>query len=261
MFWDYIVGLLSGVTLTGLAWIATRLIRAHGRRARRRFTGEFFGATNEKPILIVHAATYDEKRRAWDWPAPDAKAATLITGILIDMGMNLGVHFQIMPHSDAMVAKDVVDPNVKDANLVLVGGPKRNPLTKAVLSLLTTMRYSIRDDTKPAGTYCVHDSFGDKNYYATDDDVRPTANTALPEGDDWGIVLSTRSPFRSDRTLVVLAGLHGAGTLGAAQVLREQSRLAQLWQSREPGDTLQKLVKVHYVDREKGREIVSFEVR
>ena len=62
---------------------------------------------------------------------------------------------------------------------------------------------------------------------------------------DYGLIASLPSPFNPSRRLIILAGIHGTGTVGAAQFLATGKGLQDI--SKRRGNTVvSKLLKTSY---------------
>ncbi len=97
--------------------------------------------------------------------------------------------------------------SARDADLLLLGGPKNNQQTRELLDLL--------QEQQPAnqqGSVILWD--GDEHLGDAEDDAVI---------DDFGLMIRTRNPFSPrDRTAVLLTGSHTHGTMAAAKFFAEE---------------------------------------
>lgn len=102
-------------------------------------------------------------------------------------------------------------------NLILVGGPDANSVTKKVMEKLST-RLQLGDPSQH--TVSVIDS-------ATGEVFNPTLSPAGEVTSDHGLVLRTANPFNPKAFVLVLAGSFGQGTLAAALFVDQEDILSQ----------------------------------
>jgi hypothetical protein len=65
------------------------------------------------------------------------------------------------------------------------------------------------------------------------------------KGYDWGLITSFANPYNSSYRIVLLAGIHGTGTVGAADHVCDLTELRKLV-SRTDSDAICDVVRVNY---------------
>jgi hypothetical protein len=207
---------------------AFRLYQDH-RRTKRigHDVVDFFGPRDSK-ILIVHTAILDPSRKAYNFPSCDTRASRAIARLFDSTGMSEGKDFQIISEVEY---KAGYVPNSSDCNLVLLCGPKRNSLVSEVLGLTPFLRYQL--SRSPTGENVLFDKERNSRFESSRDleQSSPVSNGNY----DFGLLLSIPNPLSPNTRLVVLSGIHGTGTLGAALFVSDPSRLASLCRRRRKG--------------------------
>lgn len=94
-----------------------------------------------------------------------------------------------------------------ETDLILIGGPKTNALTRRVLDIVGEEMGCTQDNS----TIIV----GDRRFEGKVDDNAT--------GTDYGLVMRLSNPFSSGHRLIVLAGSHTFGTVAAARFLVSDS--------------------------------------
>ena len=218
---------LLAAVLGWLAAVGFAAFRQRWRRGRRvRAFHDFFGTSGQ--LLVIHSAVLDEPSSGssvefpvYNYPATDIRTTRLLARLFESVGLKEGINFNILP--DIKVKSG---HNLWDKDLVLLCGPARNHVFRD-LSPELRMRYIMLDqdgrnvlkDMRRAGT------------------PMPTSRE-LPEPTndgnfDYGVVASLPNPNNRNRQLVILAGVHGTGTVGAAQFLTADGELPKLVKARE----------------------------
>lgn len=98
-------------------------------------------------------------------------------------------------------------------NIVAIGGPMSNPITDHMMSSFG-LRYRFDG-------LSVIDSAMDQRY------TSPLRGRVLT-GDDWGLLVRLPNPFAADGWVVLVAGIHGFGTHGAAELLLKIEDISEL---------------------------------
>jgi hypothetical protein len=160
-----------------------------------------------------------------------------VANMLEMVGMKEGHDFRITPESDCLTPKGVVDPEVLKYNLVLLGGPKRNKVTHEILKRSAKLRYDMQLDS--TGENRFYDRVAKHEFRASrDDPVHSGIDDNSYDGSvgcDYGLIMSMPNPLHLDRGVLLLAGIHGPGTAGAALYISDRSHLAELCRRRKGG--------------------------
>ncbi|GIF48952.1 hypothetical protein DFJ67_2656 [Asanoa ferruginea] len=213
---------------------AVGLRRWFRKRARVAAVKEFFGLPGK--VLIVHSAVFDPPEQAWNYPATDTKAARALATILEASGMREGVDFSVLP--DRRVD---IDDELWRNNLVLLCGPARNAvLAHLTPSLSMSMRYTMTVDDEQENVLTDHER-----------ETRMLSSREAGAGTignyDYGLIASLPNPRQPQRRVVLLAGIHGTGTVGAAGFVTDAGNLRTLNGRRADG-IVSEVVRVDYAD-------------
>lgn len=198
--------------------------------------------------LIIHSATYDESRHAYAFPYCDTKASRIIASLFESIGQKEGIDFKILPDYDLMLADGTIDPTIMNNNLVLICSPKRNRITKLILSKSPNLRYSMEID-KVTGEIILYDevrhnilSPSSNPHFLDQGSPKP-----IEKGYDYGMIASMPNPINLTRNVVILAGIHGSGTLGAAMLVGDENFRSELCRRRK-NSIIQEVVIAKYED-------------
>lgn len=200
-------------------------------------------------ILIIHSALFDPSRSSYNYPSCDMISGRRIANLLEMIGKKENRDFRIAPESSYLTAEGAVDPAVLNYNLVLLGGPKRNKVTHEVLKMSAKLRYDMQLDLK--GENRLYDRMA-KHEFKSSRDLSTSAAAPIdedlegPNGYDYGLIMSMPNPLHLDRGVLLLAGLHGIGTVGAATYISDRRRLQELSRKRQ-GGMIQEVVYVKYI--------------
>ena len=242
---DLIVSVV-GIILGGLGKIGyDRLIR---HRRNRAFSNLLNFDKGE--IVIIHSALYDRSREAYNYPSCDMVSARRFANLFETAGKKEGPDFTIEPESRFLTLKGEVDPKDLGRNLILLGGPKRNKVALEVLKRSARQRYDM--DLDDAGENRLYDSRTRNHLTSTRDDRNKPESTGDNDNDesigyDYGLIMSMKNPFRSDRGVLVVAGIHGPGTIGAATYISDRGNLSNLSRRRGKDGIIQEVVCVRYI--------------
>ena len=121
------------------------------------------------------------------------------------------------------------DKNDRHQDLVLIGSPKSNPITKAALEALKqegTLRCEFRESPNNPGRWEI--LFDDAHLESQGYDQ---LDRLLEEGkdahdgplEDYGLLAKVRNPWNRAATMLVVAGIRALGTWGAARHLAERA--------------------------------------
>jgi hypothetical protein len=75
-------------------------------------------------------------------------------------------------------------------------------------------------------------------------------------GHDFGLILAVPSPYNLERTVIILSGIHGAGTIGASLFISSVSNISELLRRRK-GKLIQEIIVAKYQDDHEKVEEVS----
>jgi hypothetical protein len=226
---------LISAALGALLVVAYRQLRERNRRRGfSRAMSEFFGPFEHK-FTIVHSAIFDAEDRAFNYPATDTRAARALTKLFESLGLREGVDFNVCP--DRQAEKQ---PDLWDRNLVLLCGPARNNILRATLPRLE-MRYrmDVAPDTR---RNILTDTVANVQLKSSRELAPETESTS---GYDFGLVASAPSSHNAARRIVVLAGIHGTGTVGAAEFVCAVDSL-ELLNARRSREVVSQALRVNY---------------
>lgn len=237
---------LPALGAAAVAWLVSigfnkfKQKRAHSRRFRA--FCDFFGSSDH--LLVIHSAVLDGPTAnavgvpvdypVYNYPATDIRATRLLVGLFESVGLKEGNGFTILP--DIRVKTDNA---LWDSDIVLLCGPARNHVFRDLCPVIR-MRYTMEVDT--GGFNVLRDTLrGGQQLLASRELPQPTS-----EGDfDYGLLASLPNPHNPSRRVVILAGIHGTGTVGAAQFLAEDKRLQEVSRKRR-NYIVSELVKASY---------------
>lgn len=224
-----VYGLSLNLLAAVIGWLAATsfaaLRRLWQRRRRARAFRDFFGTSGH--LLVIHSAVLDELstdnnasvagHSVYNYPATDIRAARFLVRLFESVGLKEGANFNILP--DIRVKSDHA---LWDKDIVLLCGPARNRVL-GELSPAIRMRYTMEADQY--GSNILRDMLrGGQQMLASRELAQPT-----DDGDfDYGLVASLPNPNNHSRQLVILAGIHGTGTVGAAQFLATDGELRKI---------------------------------
>lgn len=171
------------------------------------------------PLIIVHSEIYGNFLQAGD-----ALAIHNVTELVERYGSEY-----VRNNYQVRVASSLSPSERAAANLVCIGGPKTNSLTKDLFA----------DQT----LHCSYEP--EANCYVLKD--KKYGNDGVPNYDghfvDHGVLAKVPSPWRSGREVIVIAGVSDRGGEGISQLLRvDDPSLAEL------GDYFVSIVKTEHKD-------------
>ncbi len=199
----------------------------------------FFGPPGK--ILVVHSAVFDAPEQAYNYPATDTRAARALAKLFESVGLREGPDFAILPDRSVRI-----DDALWANNLVLLCGPARNKVFEHVAPLCAAARYSMTVTQ-------------DRRNVLTDNKRRQQLRSSREvgaedpnSGFDFGLISSLPSPQGAAKRVVLLAGIHGTGTVGAAEFVCSLTNLRELVNRQALQAPLSHAVRVDYdeADRE-----------
>lgn len=234
---------LVAAAIGWLASIACAALKRQWIRSRRRNAfSDFFGSSDH--LLVIHSAVLDEPTSnsagvpvdypVYNYPATDIRATRFLARLFESVGLKEGDGFTILP--DIRVK---IDGSLWDNDIVLLCGPARNHVFRA-LGPDIRARYIMEVDAN--GSNVLKDTLrSGQQLFASRELPQPTS-----EGDfDYGLLASLPNPRNPSRRVVILAGIHGTGTVGAAQFLAVGKGLQEVSKRRD-GQVVSELVKASY---------------
>ena len=224
--------LLLFVSLVGYsARVAQEQFRAWWQR---RTLGQFFGLP-DATVTIVHGAIYDRERQALNYAAADPRSARAIASLFNRFHMREGKDFEIVSEADPREDQEGKEVEVLsnsdvsqyeglwDRNVVLIGGPRRNPVLDSVLPHLTALPFEMKFDRTTRQTLLTDVHRHQQLKGSRDNPEHKNGGTY-----DYGLIASVPNPRNPMRRLVIVAGIHGIGTVGAAQFVAQVDNLKTL---------------------------------
>lgn len=240
--------ILLNLVAAGIGWLAAVIFTALRRRWRQgqrvRAFRDFFGTSGQ--LLVIHSAVLDKPNDqgsaeypVYNYPATDIRATRLLAGLFESVGLKEGLDYSILPDFKVKNNRELWN---KD--LVLLCGPARNHVFRDLNNELQ-MRYVMEIDQD--GSNVLKDMQRGGQQMLTSRELKQVTNN---ENFDYGIIASLPNPKNSMRQLVILAGVHGTGTVGAAQFLTEDKGLLKLVKARrnQKNQVVCELVKAIYDD-------------
>lgn len=234
---------LVAAAIGWLASIAFNALKRQRTRSRRfRSFCDIFGSSGH--LLVIHSAVLDKPSanvvgmpagyQVYNYPATDIRATRLLVRLFESVGLKEGNGFTILP--DIRVK---VDNTLWDSDIVLLCGPARNHVFRNLCPVIK-MRYAMEVDSQESNI--LRDTLrGGQQLLASRELSQPTS-----EGDfDYGLLASLPNPYNQSRRVVILAGIHGTGTVGAAQFLSTDKGLQEISKRRQ-SHVVSELVKTSY---------------
>lgn len=179
-------------------------------------------------------------------PACDSIVTCHVSELLERLGLREGTDFSICSANQLLTdAGELNESLLQDCNLIVVGGPKGNPVTAELVSRMekdkSRYRYVFRSDGN--GGYHIEDQWNGAPFTA----MSPCNGQSTSKiGRDFGLITLTRSPFSGaqEHYVTVLAGVHGTGTLALGRVLYHY--IARVMRTDGRADPFQAVIKAEY---------------
>ncbi len=118
----------------------------------------------------------------------------------------------------------------RQKNLVTLGGEKVNDFTKSLLKILAKREidgFQFRENPEFPGRWqLIHGDFGryvSRSYESKDLVEEINRGTTEVELKDVAIVAKVTNPWHSANKIIIIAGIRGIGTWGAAEFLRKKA--------------------------------------
>jgi hypothetical protein len=230
-----------------IGWLArigyVMLRRQWQRRQRIRAFYDFFGTSGR--LVVIHSAVLDQPSAGavatavdhpvYNYPGTDIRASRLLVRLFESVGMKEGNDgFTIKP--DIQVK---TDSNLWDKDLVLLCGPARNHIFHDLCPIIK-MRYTMEDNEE--GSNVLKDTLRGHQQLLASRELPPSTS----DGNfDYGLLASLPNPNNHSRRIVILAGIHGTGTVGAAEFLTTGRELQSLVKRRQ-NQVISEVVQAFY---------------
>jgi hypothetical protein len=183
------------------------------------------------PLTIMHSTILDQSRDSYNYPSSDTRAARIISRVLDDAYREEDRDFVIQTDREN-IRGDRIDPNLWNSSLILLCGPKRNTAVgEALAKLRQDLNYTLAVD-EVTGENTLRDNRRGHMLVSSREEPEYTGR---PDGYDYGLILSVENAISQKATVTILAGIHGAGTLGCAQFLRDGRNIRELIRRRKNG--------------------------
>jgi hypothetical protein len=244
-FFDSVTGnVITGIIALPIGAAAQAGYSYGTARFRSRPTVDLFGIKTG-PVTIIHSTIFDSARVAYNYPSADARSSRGLARLLSDAHRREDHDFFVRADVD-VIKSQRVDPSLWRGNLILLCGPKRNPVVAEALSRLppSRLKYTMSVDTDTNLTV-LRDNV--RNHWLRSSLEEAQLGHATDDKYDYGLILSVRNPFHSNTTVTILAGLHGTGTIGCVDFLNDRKNVRKLLQKRDNG-VICEVVKVTYGD-------------
>lgn len=204
----FAVDLASGLVLSGgsfvLGWTGKWLRQRKGTRAARRFWAPFLKGGAH--VVLGRFERFKDFERSGLMGVGDANAWAELQAQLRQLGLD----------GCKVAFADEMPGDGLNSNLILLGGPDANVLTREAMARIpSTLRFGDPDLNQVS----IRDATTGKNYHpepgrTPDEVVR-----------DHMLVLRAANPFSPDKQLLLIAGSYGFGTWAGARLVQMRSFL------------------------------------
>ncbi len=128
-----------------------------------------------------------------------------------------------------------ISPNDRKQNLVIICSPKSNSFTEEFQQTLKnsgkSFFYFFEDDPNKAGTVRILSPFGEvyisRSYKQEDDCLGRGVSKdqlAYEQLEDYAIITKVQNPWNEENIAILIAGIRGIGTWGAAEFIKKRWR-------------------------------------
>lgn len=186
-------------------------IKANTQKTENLFN-HFWKPFFQTRTTIVIGTYYTERFRAWE-------ASTLMgTGDALALGKIMGTLNNIgIKNIDVVPTYNFTGDRYQD-NLILIGGPDANKLTRETYDKLNTkLRFGNPDRNEIA----LFDTSKGETYV-------PKYNSNSQVVGDYGFAFKTQNPYNQETNAIILAGCFGFGTCAAAQIFESEKLLEKI---------------------------------
>ena len=188
--------ILADLQSVAVGLLGTGLLTLLGFIWRKRSAGRRWGLTKPESLKIVLSSSATQDTGEYQRPATgigQVKALALLSPSLVRAHRSIDLQGVVLSNDHR--GTDL------EGDLLLLGGPKTNEVTKQALDELAK-RFGVTQEES-----VIH--AGDKTYSGESDGTEVSV--------DYGIVIRAASPFAENSRVVVLSGSHTYGTIGAAR--------------------------------------------
>lgn len=237
---------LAGLIGTSLGFMLKIGIDRYRALRRNKHIVEFFKPDSGK-IAIIHSSIYDIDRKAYNVPASDTVSVRKLSSMLENAGYSEGKEFFIAPDIDFLTDDGDIHPKAMNYNLILTCAPKRNKVTEHILEHSASLRYQMTTDPETNENLLFDTRV--EQYLRSSRDIVHTHDTESHtiRGYDFGLIVSMPNPIKRIHNVVILAGIHGAGTIGCSMLVTDTEQLKELCRRRR-GNIIAEIVRAEFVD-------------
>jgi len=157
----------------------------------------------------------------------DFMAINNFISALINLDRKIPISLRDMNH---------VAPQDQKQNLVIICSPKTNKFTGEFQQTLKRTRkpffYFFENDPTKPGTVEILSPFGEhckSDSFRQEDECKARGVTAdqlaHEQLDDFAVITKVRNPWNEDNIVILVAGIRGIGTWGAAELIKKKWRL------------------------------------
>ncbi len=232
---DFLLNLLAGFVGVWIGLLVAYLRRKYKERSLQKAFCALFG--ERRKYLVIHSAIFDDDESAWNYPATDTRASRRLARMFESVGLREGEDFDIAP-ATWVKDNDSGKYSLAGRNLVLLCGPSRNEIFRRFMLDERMLPYSmvVGHDDKGKPFNILKDQYGTRF-------MSSRQSAPDPDGQefDWAIVSSYPNPRDSSFRIVLLAGIHGTGTVGAAEQVTQLAKLKEII-GRRPKDVRGKAI-------------------
>jgi hypothetical protein len=145
----------------------------------------------------------------------DVHAATFVESFLDDLGVRrLGQTFDVVDH-------DQISEDLSDINLICLGGPDVNRVTRNILA--KEINNTFRPGVWKKNEIAFHDTMRDKWFSPESDDDE---GGRIVVTRDYGLIIRVPNPWNHSRAALIVAGGFGYGTWAGVMLARSAEFLS-----------------------------------
>lgn len=182
-----------------------------GIQADERKFNHFWRSFFDRKTSVVIGTYYSERFRAWE-------ASTMMgTGDALALGKMLGVLNRVGVKGIEVVPTYNFSGDRYQNNLILLGGPDANEVTRRVFERLST---KLKFGNPDKNEISLRDSKSGTGYFSKYDSRNQVVG-------DYGMAFKTKNPFNPEATVIIIAGCFGFGTCAAAEIFENDNLICQ----------------------------------
>lgn len=191
--------------------IDTIVVEQPAEKTQKSFE-HFWSSFFEQKTSIVIGTYYSERFRAWEASTLMATGDAMALGTIMGALNNRGIRdIDVIPTYN-------FSGDRYQHNLILLGGPDANIITREVYERIDT-KFSFGDPDN--NEISLSDTFTAVNY-------SPTFSSRNEVIGDYGLVFKTKNPFNQESEVIILAGCFGFGTNSASMLFDQNSLIQQI---------------------------------